>query len=154
MIPVVLPVRPDTATIDIFCFVQFIRTSNILSLLPTRGDHVKFDLQFVFDLDCASGHADGSDTEIALVQDVFTAIVSVGTDNVQRNWPLFPMQRQRSSYREAIAGFLLYVVRLKTNLAKLIRIKNLWPEHAFLDLLAFFHGQIGIQDHEFPRINH
>jgi len=74
MIPVVLPVRPDTATIDIFCFVQFIRTSNILSLLPTRGDHVKFDLQFVFDLYCASGHADGSDTEIALVQDGFTAI--------------------------------------------------------------------------------
>ena len=64
------------------------------------------------------------------------------------------MQRQCSSYQEAIGGFLLHVVRLETNFAKLIRIENLWPEHEFLDLLPLFQGQIRIQDHKFPRINH
>jgi hypothetical protein len=36
---------------------------------------------------------------------------------------------------------------------ELIRVKNFWPKHTFLDLLALLRGQIGIQNYQFSRID-
>ena len=36
---------------------------------------------------------------------------------------------------------------------ELIRVKNLWPKHTFLDLLPLLRGQIRIQHYQFSRID-
>jgi hypothetical protein len=36
---------------------------------------------------------------------------------------------------------------------ELIRVKNLWPKHTFLDLLPLLRVQIGIQNYQFSRID-
>src|SRR5712692_3030638 len=117
----------------------------------SKDIELNFDL--IFNLHCAAGDADGSDTEVALFKRRGASVMAVSERYIHNHGAGLAMEGQISPDCPVIGTHLLYRGRPKGDFGEASTIENLGAIHRFLNLDALVCCELWIQDTELARVH-